>query len=140
MNGRKGTAKKRRIGTGGLLAFLFVLLFCLSAPAAPASQSVNVENGFPDGNVRMDFSYGYENFAETGNSLPVTVNVGNGTEGLLSGVLELSVSAPDGTEYRYRRSVAIPAGEEHAFDELVSVPEGKNSVYIRYTEKTEIFS
>ena len=126
------TAKRTLGRAAGTAALLFLLLFSMTSFADPGDQTVNVERREADGAVTVGFSYGYENIAETGDLLPVTVHIANRGKEPVTGKLELLVPAPDGTEYRYLRKAEAAAGETLQVDEVISVPEGKSSVFIRF--------
>ena len=94
-------------------------------------QNVQVTVEGPLEGIELDLRYGYQNTAKSGRFLPVTLEIENGTEQDLSGVLSLSIPESGNVDMRYEYEVDAPAGKTTQVNAVISVTEAAQEALLQ---------
>lgn len=124
-----------------LLCLLFVLLpqgrLCAAAASLGTTSSVQMEpdsgTGEANGGINLSLTYGFQNIAKSGRSLPIDMKVENGTQTPLSGKLIVEVPG-DGRLLRYLYPVTAGAGQTAQVKGSVTVAEQESSLRLRLVD------
>lgn len=123
---------KRRLWIGSMV---FMLVLSAAFMAFENKAFAEAEELFSDGQITMEFSYGYGNNAKGGRYIPVEVSLENKGQQEFQGKIQILTMESDYDIYRHDFPVSVPAGGQAA--SLLYLPIGNRAdqIFVELTDQ-----